>query len=216
LNGRSEAQWRRWAIADVASPDILGRLKMNLRRTIIVLGCASLAATAAACLSGKRIENDPAPPTLADKRHWVHDQRLREIMSSLVLEQPWPERIDDRHVNRRDEETRAALSDAKKLARALARTSKEIPGLVAAVPMSEADRRSFQAQAETLFDQAQRLRRIAEQGDVKAMQEALFEIDATCSSCHTRFRDFSGLLGPRETRRLSPQWNGKTPLESGS
>lgn len=195
---------------------ISGELSMNLRRSVLVIGSASLAAIGAACLSDKRIETDPAPLTYADKRHWVHDQRLREIMSSLVLEQPWPERIDDRHVHRRDEESRAALSDARKLALALAGTAKEIPGLVAKVRMSEADRRSFQAQADTLFDQAEKLRRTAERGDVKAMQEVLFEIDATCSSCHTRFRDFSGLLGPRETRRLSPPSHEAARSGSGS
>lgn len=181
---------------------------MSLRRIAIVIGSACVSALGVACLSGGRVEPAPTPPGVADKKHWLHDQRLREIMSRLVLEQPWPERIDDRHVNRRDDESRAALADAQKLARALAMTAREIPDLVARIPMSEADRRSFKAQADTLHDQAVKLRQTAERADVKAMQQVLFEIDATCSSCHTRFRDFSGLLGPRETRMVVPPSKG--------
>ena len=137
------------------------------------------------------------------REHWVDSDALRKIMDELVSSNSWPDR--DADVETRSEERLAkALADAAQLAEALAVAGEQIPKTVADVEMSEADRRSFAAQAQTLRDQAMRLQEVAMKGEVESMQKLLDEIDGTCASCHNRFRDYSGTLGPRRADQHRP------------
>jgi len=156
------------------------------------------AAWISACSGPEKVSQSPPIPS---KEHWVHDSELRELMSKLVLEQPWPERLDSKEIGRDRPESERVLRDAKKLGDALVRAAVTIPSLVVDVKMTEADRRAFEAQALTLRDQARALKRVANHGDVRAVHDVLMFIDSTCSTCHTRFRDFSGLLGPQQSNR---------------
>lgn len=142
----------------------------------------------------------PSRPALA-KDHWIYDPDLRELMSRLILEQPWPERLGANRSEIGEEQSRRILRDARNLGDGLIEASLRIPGLVADIPMTEADRRAFEAQALTMRNQAKTLKRVAIRGDPGAVQTALSLIDATCSTCHTRFRDFSGMLGPRQAEQ---------------
>ena len=90
---------------------------------------------------------------------------------------------------------RSAIEHAARAGLALA--ADEIPQAVAHVEMSEADRRSFLAQAETLREQAQRLGEAASLSNDRGMERVLNAIDETCMSCHERFRDFSGPMDRR-------------------
>jgi hypothetical protein len=83
---------------------------------------------------------------------------------------------------------------AAKLADGLAAAAERIPSSVTTASMSEADRAGFQAEADTLRDQALRLGQAARTNQVEHMQESLDAISATCISCHSRYRDFSGQL----------------------
>lgn len=71
----------------------------------------------------------------------------------------------------------------------------------ARINIAEVDRRSFLAQAETLHDQALRLGVVAGTADVNGLRDVLASIRTTCNSCHERFRDFSGSIGGRSSKR---------------
>lgn len=163
-----------------------------------LLACSAAALLACGCTQGNK-----APQSRRDaaKDHWIYDPDLRELMSRLILEQPWPERLGPNRSEIGEEQSRRILLDARNLGDGLIEASLRIPGLVADTSMTEADRRAFEAQALTMRDQARMLKRVANRGDPRAVQTALEFIDATCSTCHTRFRDFSGLLGPQQAER---------------
>lgn len=149
------------------------------------------------CVNERRTGEAPSLE-FEGREHWVEDRDLREVMSSLVLSAPWPDR--DVEIRGRTQDRQSALEDARDLSRALSQAAREIPALVAGAEMSEADRRAFNAQAYLLQEQADDLGRAARRGKLEDAQKLLEKIDDTCASCHTRFRDFSGLLGPREAR----------------
>lgn len=148
--------------------------------------------------AGQRKATSPGRLSFEGREHWVEDRDLREVMSSLVLSAPWPDR--DVEIRGRTQDRQSALEDARDLSRALSQAAREIPALVTDAEMSEADRRAFNAQAYLLQEQADDLGRAARRGKLEDAQMLLEKIDDTCASCHTRFRDFSGLIGPREAR----------------
>lgn len=131
--------------------------------------------------------------------HWVHDEDLREVMSSLVFDTRWPSRDQDPERTSRASRDEA-LKDARNLARALQHAADRIPGFVKTGSLNEADRRGFQAHAATLKDQAKRLEDYARSENIERMQRVLEEIDLTCIACHSRYRDVSGLLEPRQAQ----------------
>jgi len=128
--------------------------------------------------------------------HWVQDARLREIMAELDREHSavWPQEIEDEYRDRTTARSGRAYDELEELAAKLSETARRIPDAVAHISMPEVDRRSFLAQAETLHDQADRLRVSAAQDDLDEIRQALNSIEATCDSCHRRFRDFAGPL----------------------
>jgi hypothetical protein len=58
--------------------------------------------------------------------------------------------------------------------------------------LSEAERRGFVAFADTLHDQALRLRGDAEKMRIEQMQQSMDAVRSTCMACHTRYRDLTG------------------------
>ena len=60
--------------------------------------------------------------------------------------------------------------------------------------MSVADRGGFNAEAQTLHDQATALRNAARANQVEPLQGMLDGINSTCIACHSRYRDISGDL----------------------
>ncbi|MGB0715676.1 MAG: hypothetical protein ACPGXK_07355 [Phycisphaerae bacterium] len=141
-------------------------------------------------------------PTSASKQpgHWVQDEEIRSIMSGLVFETPWPSRDDDPE-NTSEKSRREALANAQKLAKALQAAAGRIPGIVEPESLHEADYRGFVAHASTLADQAERLEKLAKNRKIEEMQRLLDEIDLTCIACHSRYRDISGYLAPRQADR---------------
>jgi cytochrome c556 len=105
----------------------------------------------------------------------------------------WPQELEG-HAPIRDPGADPCLAEAVEHASALAQAALRIPAAAARANLPEVDRRAFFAQAETLYDQASRLEEATRQVDAAGMRVALNDIDATCLSCHTRFRDLSGAL----------------------
>lgn len=135
-------------------------------------------------------DTEPGPP-----EHWIQDARLRAIMRDLERETivSWPQEIQDRYPPAtKSQQAVKALEEACWLADGLAKAAGRIPAAVAHIDMSEADRRGFLAQVETLRDQAQKLEEVAGQADLDGMRQVLSHIRQTCNACHERFRDFAG------------------------
>lgn len=142
----------------------------------------------------------PEPPSGAPREpkqpgHWVHDERLRTLMAELsrAAAADWPQELGD-DAAARILDGGASFSEAVTHAGALADGARRITETAPLARLAEVDRRSFQAQAETLYDQAVRLKKAAEIRSQREMQSILADIDATCRSCHTRFRDVAGAL----------------------
>jgi len=160
---------------------------------LLVLGVGLFAAlwVCVACVAGNRASARGA----AGDAHWVHDAELRLRMAELdrAARSDWPQEMEG-NAPIRDPAPDPCLAEAVKHAAALAQAARRIPENAARAKLPEVDRRAFLAQAETLFDQATRLEDATRNADAAAMRLALADIDATCVSCHTRFRDVSGAL----------------------
>lgn len=156
-----------------------------------IAGVCLLVLTSACAL---RRGTDGGPRSIQESPHWIQDARLREIMNELesLTVKSWPQEIEAEYSQAEQYRLAQALWEARQLADGLARAADQIPVAVSHVSMSEADRRSFAAQVDVLRDQAVRLSEGAALGDRTAMQRVLDQIDATCNSCHERFRDISG------------------------
>jgi cytochrome c556 len=132
--------------------------------------------------------------------HWVQSEKLRAVMHQISRHaERWPIEAPAQGRDPASQEQQAeaddAFRDAAALAEGLAESAKRIPRSVADHPMSEEDRSGFNAEAARLNDQALRLRRAARRRQVEPMQQSLAAVSATCVSCHTHYRDFTGELG---------------------
>ncbi len=163
---------------------LMGHIVDRLRLFVL----AGLAGVALSCNghrngNGLTMENGQAG-------HWVHDEQLRLVMGELAQRRLaiWPQEIEETRLERR----REAFDQAEVLAGRLKMAAERIPVAVAHIDMTEVDRRSFLAQVETLFEQADDLTAAALREDLGSMRVVLARIDSTCDSCHRRFRDFSG------------------------
>ncbi len=112
----------------------------------------------------------------------------RETMAS------WPQEVENEYAAKDADQTEQAFNEASTLAVQLANSATVIATLSNSIRMSEADRRAFVAQADTLHDQAQRLFEATKANDLEHMRADLNSIQATCKSCHERFREFTGPL----------------------
>lgn len=160
-----------------------------------ILAAAVLAAGLVGGCRGGAADRSPEPAE-GSASHAVHGQRLYDVMRRIQLatSQDWPQELDGEYASPGPAARQAAFDEACRLAVALAEAAREIPQAVSSLDIPEVDRRSFQAQVETLHDQARGLEQAALIGNADAMQAALDRIGATCASCHARFRDYSGPL----------------------
>jgi len=168
-----------------------------MRSSLILL--ASLMCLAS-CMSKKEIRSEQpqaeSKPVQGVKRtndHWVQSEQLRAMMASISaqaekLPHGLPEDVESAPA------TQQIFSQAIATADVLASAAQRIPLAVAGVEMSEADRNAFNATAQTLSTQAATFRKWAQAHDVEQMQRSLASIKSTCTSCHVRYRDFSGQL----------------------
>ena len=126
--------------------------------------------------------------------HWIQDQRLRLVMAQLSSRNPsWPAGIPQ-EPEAPGQGQPAQFDEVALLAAALESAADRLPEVAGGIKMTEADRRGFLAEAQTLRDQASRLQHAAEQHRIEQMQTQMALINSTCISCHSRYRDFSGQL----------------------
>jgi len=109
----------------------------------------------------------------------------------------WPQELGDQAPPLDGVRQREVLAGVAPRAEGLGEAARGIPKLVERFHMAEVDRRSFLAQVETLVDQSARLAQAAGAADAQAVRSTFAEIQATCTSCHRRFREFAGPLPTR-------------------
>jgi len=163
-----------------------------LRITIATLG---MLLAIGACHRARH-GSGPSPDQGDDVSHAVHSVELRQTMNRLDEMQlkTWPQELQAEYASKDEYAAAKAFWEARRLAEGLAGATVTIRRAVDNTSISEVDRRSFLAQVETLREQAVRLERAAALGDRENMRRVLVSIDATCLSCHERFRDISGPL----------------------
>ena len=133
------------------------------------------------------------------RAHSLQDKRLRSLMQQISkMNASLPNGLPQDVESPAGKDAAAAAKNVVVVADDLARTALEIPNVVKDAPLSEADRRAFDATAQTLHDQAIRLRDEAQRFQVEKMQRTMDGIASTCISCHSRFREFSGDLDFRK------------------
>jgi cytochrome c556 len=140
-----------------------------------------------------RIEHKTTQPLRHTNEHWVQGEQLRAMMATISsqaekLPKGLPEDVESSPATKQTFDQAIATADV------LASAAQKIPLAVAGVEMSEADRNAFNATAQTLGSQAATFKKWAQARDVEQMQRSLTNIKSTCTSCHLRYRDFSGQL----------------------
>ena len=175
---------------------------------LALIGCIS------SCTSQKevrvespRVESKPAQGVKRTNDHWVQGEQLRAMMATLSsqsekLPRGLPDDVESHPA------TKQTFAQAIATADILSSAAQRIPLAVAGVEMSEADRNAFNATAQTLATQAATFKKWAQARDVEEMQRSLTSIKSTCTSCHVRYRDFSGqLLWFRQAQLNTPSNN---------
>lgn len=155
---------------------------MGMRRLVLLLLAAWLATSGCRGPALWRYEKrvDESPPSAV---HGVHQQRLQQLMDDL--DRLRNERLPRAFDVRSEEERRAR--EVARVAGDLANSATQIPA-AAPAGLDERERAAFLALAREL---EQRTRRLAEQAESLTPEQRgtlLEEIDATCASCHRRFR----------------------------
>ena len=116
--------------------------------------------------------------------HAVHSERLRQIMAELerLSLNQLPQEMDV------GAERQRQIERISPVAQSMAETATHIPDVLAEVELSDEKRQLFVDLAEKLEEQAKELRRRADRQSLSGVTEALQDIDATCSACHSAFR----------------------------
>lgn len=164
------------------------------RRGGAVLALVAAAAGLGACAKSDRgpVQTEPASGR-SPHEHGVFSDRLRAIMTEVehAARTAWPQEVDV-GLSATVSQRAAALTRMAGPAAGLEAAAEKLPDAVAHVRFSQADRRAFEALAATLGEQAGMLRARIDAGDLDGARETLTHINATCISCHERFRDVSG------------------------
>jgi len=145
----------------------------------------------------------------------MQSDQLRDLMKGISAntERNWPNGVRPDPQDPQARDLGRQIDAAGKLADGLAAAAVHIPESVADRPMSEADRAGFRAEADILRDQAMRLGQAAHERKTEQMEKLLTAISATCLSCHSRYRDFSGELDVRRAAVDEPLFPRRAQLE---
>lgn len=126
-------------------------------------------------------------------RHSIQDKRLRALMAELLKRNPaWPAGVPQEPESPAAATQPYQFDEIAVLANQLADAADHIPGVTEHLTMSDADRAGFLAAARTLHEQATQLQAAANRRSIEQMQRQMDGVNATCISCHSRYRDFSG------------------------
>lgn len=198
---------------------------MTKRTQLLTTAALSLlaAATLPSCTAPASKPSDPPPASSPSTHgttqtsqpigaHWVHDRQLRQVMARLSQQKPsMPANVPDEPESPKSA-TPEDFNAVSLLAGQLMTAADQIPAVADKLKMTEADRAGFLAEAHTLHDQAQRLRDAARKQRIEQMQRDMDAINATCISCHSRYRDFSGQLNTTQSLLplIHPQYQAST------
>jgi hypothetical protein len=179
---------------------------MNRRVFVPLYACAVIGVIAGLTSCSKPAAKAPEPQQAqanhvevapVELHHWVQHDELRALM--VEIEEARTKTVatsatgDGATLHPSAHKGFAAASEA---AKRLAIAAKKIPPSIENVQMTEEDRAEFKKQADALRDDARRLMFVARNRKAEPMHDLLDSIQATCISCHTRFRDVAGELQP--------------------
>jgi cytochrome c556 len=157
--------------------------------------CIAVALLLPSCKSNPAAPARPATGAAASQKHSVQGQDLKALMTRVSqLNARLPKGLPEDVESPTGRELAVAAASAATSADYLADAALRIPQSLQGKSLSEADRRGFTAQAQTLHDQAVRLRADAEHLKVERMQDGIEQITGTCMACHGRYRDLAGEL----------------------
>ncbi len=155
-----------------------------------------LTAVAVGCGTSGGVKPPPAQPAPAS-RHSVQTPQLQALMKVIAMT------ADDYTPRTRpiDVESPTPKADLEKayaqagiLADALVTAADRIPAAVEDRPLSAETRSGFLAEARTLRRLSVDLKKFASEKKAESMSRSLDQINATCITCHTRYRDLTGTL----------------------
>jgi len=127
--------------------------------------------------------------------HWIQDKKLRQVMSEVARRLPNLPRDGNPGTGLTTRPVSAEeFYQIATIAAALSDSSEQIAPVVTNIAMSDSDRRGFTADTQSLREQAYRLQQAADSHDIDAVKHSMDAINATCISCHSRYRDFSGQI----------------------
>jgi hypothetical protein len=180
----------------------------NARRHVMIALAISVATAAVSCssrpdvLASAHATSRPAASAPASEpigSHWFQDQHLRQLMAELTKQKPnWPAGLPQEPEDPAAATQPDQFDEIAVLANALGKAADRLPAVTSHIPMSQADRVGFLAQARTLHEQAAQLQAAANRRSIEQMQRQIESINTTCISCHSRYRDFSGQLDPTQ------------------
>jgi len=172
------------------------RYRSGLGLAIIGLLAASvvLLLPTAACVTDGSSNRSAEWMASDTARHAVHGDKLVQVMSRIerYRRQNWPQEVESEYAFDRAASTERAFRQAQSVAVRLREAAEQIADVAQRVDMVEADRRAFLAQVGVLKSQVKRLEAVTANRNAEAMRKALRQIDMTCQSCHSRFRDVAG------------------------
>lgn len=152
------------------------------------------------------------PSIATPGQHWIQGERLKKVMGQIRgLHEAFPKGLPEDAESPEGLEARRALVELAAVANALADTAKNIPTAVEKKRMSDTDRHGFVAEAVRLHDQAIVLRDAARANQIEPLQGMRNDIDFTCISCHSRYRDISGDLNSHKA--LAPAFDREITAE---
>lgn len=167
------------------------KVRQTLAAVVVVLGLTVLASCQAGSGAGRG--GSSAAAAAAPQKHWVQGRDLKATMDEIArLHGSLPKDLPEDVESPTGQRVAVASASAATLADALAQTATGLPRVLEGKLLSEADRRGFTALAETLRDQAKRLREESEKLQVERMQTSMEAITSTCMACHGRYRDLAG------------------------
>jgi len=158
----------------------------------MVLAVISLAGLTT-CTPEKREDAANVSPAA---RHAVRSAELKDLMTEIDLHRwkSWPQEVEADYKSDQRARSQQAFARAEELTTALEAAVDQIAQAADHAAMSESDRRAFLVKVGVFREQLGQLEKVVVAHDADGMRRTLTEIDATCTSCHERFRDVSGPL----------------------
>ena len=183
----------------------------RFRATLALFGLMSLVS----CERQNQVVHREA--VAAPGQHWMQGEQIKKVMGQLAgIKEAFPKGLPEDAESPAGVQARLALAEAEAVANALAETARSIPATVANKPMSDTDRRGFTAEAARLGQQAIALRDAARAHQIEPLQGLLDNINATCISCHSHYRDLTGEINAHKASAPTLDPNPTASVENGS